>query len=69
MNRIFVALCFVGSLMLIGCGGGRTSGICANTDIKATAQGDAKALAASGEEGWKARLDAGKLEQAIEAWE
>ena len=26
----------------------------------------AKALAASGEEGWKARLDAGKLEQAIE---
>mgnify|MGYP003953275115 CR=1 FL=1 len=68
MTRTIIALCFVGS-MLMGCGGGRTSGICAHTNLKATAQGDAKALAASGEEGWKGRLDSGKLEQTIQAWE
>jgi tetratricopeptide (TPR) repeat protein len=68
MTRTILALFCLGTMM-IGCGGGRTSGICAHTDLKATAQGDAKALAVTGEEGWKGRLDQGNVEKAIESWE
>jgi hypothetical protein len=55
--------------MMMGCGGGRTSGICANLSPSATAQGDAKAAATTGEEGWKNRLDEAQLRKGIDAWE
>lgn len=66
MRTVFALFC-VGTLMM-GCGGGRTSGICANLSPTATAQGDAKAAAEAGAAGWEKRLDPTALRGAIASW-
>lgn len=59
----------VGSLLLVtACGGGRQSGICGEIPPPPTAQGDAAALVAAGEEAWQSRHDEASLRTAIDSW-
>lgn len=68
MRRFLMGLGLATALLLTACAGSRQSGVCGDLNPPSTAEGDADALVAEGEESWQLRSDQAQLRTAISSW-